>query len=106
MRAVCLKHVPFEGPGALATALVTHGAKIDRYLVPQDGLPKDIGDLLIVMGGPTSVGNPMVALLRNRFIRRNKDSWNPVGPQACANSATALSRLPMVCSAVFRSCAA
>ena len=31
---------------------------LERYLVPQDGLPKDAGDLLIVMGGPMSVNDP------------------------------------------------
>jgi GMP synthase (glutamine-hydrolysing) len=39
MRAVCLKHVPFEGPGAFATALTERGVSLERYLVPQDGLP-------------------------------------------------------------------
>jgi GMP synthase (glutamine-hydrolysing) len=58
MRAVCLKHVPFEGPGAFATALTKRGVSLERYLVPQDGLPKDAGDLLIVMGGPMSVNDP------------------------------------------------
>jgi len=58
MRAVCLKHVPFEGPGAFATALTARGVSLERYLVPQDGLPKDAGDLLIVMGGPMSVSDP------------------------------------------------
>ena len=58
MRAVCLQHVPFEGPGAFATALAARGATIDRYLVPKDGLPNDAGDLLIVMGGPMSVNDP------------------------------------------------
>jgi GMP synthase-like glutamine amidotransferase len=58
MRAVCLKHVPFEGPGAFATALTERNVSLERYLVPQDGLPKDAGDLLIVMGGPMSVNDP------------------------------------------------
>jgi len=58
MRAICLKHVPFEGPGAFATALTERGVSLERYLVPQDGLPKDAGDLLIVMGGPMSVNDP------------------------------------------------
>jgi GMP synthase-like glutamine amidotransferase len=58
MRAVCLKHVPFEGPGAFATALTERGVSLERYLVPQDGLPKDPGDMLIVMGGPMSVNDP------------------------------------------------
>lgn len=57
MRAVCLKHVPFEGPGAFAPALTDRGVSLDHYLVPRDGLPKDAGDLLIVMGGPMSVND-------------------------------------------------
>ncbi len=57
MRAVCLQHVPFEGPGAFATALTNRGVRLDQYLVPQVGLPKDAGDLLIVMGGPMSVND-------------------------------------------------
>jgi GMP synthase-like glutamine amidotransferase len=58
MRAVCLQHVPFEGPGAFAAALARRGVKLEHYLVPTDGLPKDPGDLLIVMGGPMSVNDP------------------------------------------------
>lgn len=40
MRAVCLKHVAFEGPGTLANALTGRGVSLERYLVPQDGLPR------------------------------------------------------------------
>ena len=58
MRAICLKHLPFEGPGTFATALMARGVSLDRYLVPKDGLPKDAGDLLIVMGGPMSANDP------------------------------------------------
>lgn len=58
MRAVCLQHVPFEGPGAFSAALVRRGVAIEHHLVPKDGLPKDSGDLLIVMGGPMSVNDP------------------------------------------------
>lgn len=58
MRAVCLQHVPFEGLGAFAAALAKRGVHVDHYLVPQDGLPDDSGDLLIVMGGPMSVNDP------------------------------------------------
>lgn len=58
MRAVCLQHVSFEGPGALATSLAKHGAQIECHLVPKDGLPPDPGDLLIVMGGPMSANDP------------------------------------------------
>ena len=58
MRAICLKHVPFEGPGAFATHLTHRGISLERYLVPEVGLPEDPGDLLIVMGGPMSVNDP------------------------------------------------
>ena len=58
MRAVCLQHVPFEGPGAFATSLARHGCSLDYRLVPNEGLPSDSGDLLIVMGGPMSVNDP------------------------------------------------
>lgn len=57
MRAVCLQHIPFEGPGAFATSLEKRGVKLEPHLVPKDGLPKDPGDLLIVMGGPMSVND-------------------------------------------------
>jgi GMP synthase-like glutamine amidotransferase len=58
MRAVCLQHVPFEGPGAFAASLATRGVTLEHCLVPKDGLPNDAGDLLIVMGGPMSVNDP------------------------------------------------
>lgn len=57
-RAICLQHVSFEGPGAFASSLSTRMVNLERYLVPKDGLPKDTGDLLIVMGGPMSVNGP------------------------------------------------
>lgn len=57
-RAVCLQHVPFEGPGAFATHLAALGVRLERRLVPVEGLPADPGDLLVVMGGPMSVNDP------------------------------------------------
>lgn len=57
IRVVCLKHVPFEGPGAFAESVATRGATIEQHLVPRDGLPNEAGDLLIVMGGPMSVND-------------------------------------------------
>ena len=79
MRAVCLKHVPFEGPGAFATALTARGVSLEGYLVPQDGLPKDTGDLLIVMGGPMSVNDsdPWIAE-ETSFIRSALHAGTPV----------------------------
>lgn len=56
-RAICLQHVPFEGPGAFAAALTKRGVSLEYSLVPQEGLPHDTGDLLIVMGGPMSVND-------------------------------------------------
>ncbi len=56
-KAVCLQHVSFEGPGAFATSLAKRGVTLEHRLVPQDGLPKDTGELLIVMGGPMSVND-------------------------------------------------
>ena len=79
MRAVCLKHVPFEGPGAFATALTARGVSLERYLVPQDGLPKDAGDLLIVMGGPMSVNDPDPWIAEETaFIRSALHAGKPV----------------------------
>jgi GMP synthase-like glutamine amidotransferase len=79
MRAVCLKHVPFEGPGAFATALTERGVSLERYLVPQDGLPKDAGNLLIVMGGPMSVNDPDQWIVEETsFIRSALHAGTPV----------------------------
>src|SRR4051812_47189441 len=58
MHAICLQHVPFEGPGAFTASLARRGVTLERCLVPTDGLPKDSGDLLLVMGGPMSVNDP------------------------------------------------
>jgi GMP synthase-like glutamine amidotransferase len=57
-KAVCLQHVPFEGPGAFAMSLAKRGVRIEHHLVPENGLPNETGDLLIVMGGPMSVNDP------------------------------------------------
>ena len=79
MRAVCLKHVPFEGPGAFATALTARGVNLERYLVARDGLPKDAGDLLIVMGGPMSVNDTDSWIAEEtEFIRSALHAGKPV----------------------------
>src|SRR5580765_3437911 len=79
MRAICLKHVPFEGPGAFATSLTARGVSLERYLVPQDGLPKDAGDVLIVMGGPMSVNDPGSWIAEEtEFIRSATLAGKPV----------------------------
>ena len=79
MRAVCLQHVPFEGPGAFAIALAVRGVNLERHLVPQEGLPKDAGDLLIVMGGPMSVNDPDPWIVEETaFIRSTLHAGTPV----------------------------
>ncbi len=79
MRAVCLQHVPFEGPGAFRAALAERGVPLEQYLVPQDGVPKDAGDLLIVMGGPMSVNDSDTWITEEtEFIRSALLAGKPV----------------------------
>jgi hypothetical protein len=54
MRAVCLQYVLFERPGAFATAPADRGVTLKHHLVP-----KDVGDLLIVMGRTISSAHPL-----------------------------------------------
>ncbi|MCS6896614.1 MAG: type 1 glutamine amidotransferase [Nitrospira sp.] len=79
MRAVCLQHVAFEGPGSFALSLEKRGVRLERSLVPKDGLPRDTGDLLIVMGGPMSVNDadPWIAE-ETDFIRSALLSGQPM----------------------------
>jgi GMP synthase-like glutamine amidotransferase len=58
-KAVCLQHVPFEGPGTFGPVLQDMGFELDSYLVPEQELPQDPGDMLLVMGGPMSVNDPL-----------------------------------------------
>ena len=79
MRARCLQHVPFEGPGIFATLLENRGVRLECHLVPEHGLPKDPGDILIVMGGPMSV-NDRDAWVKDEwaFIKAALDTGMPV----------------------------
>lgn len=79
MRAVCLQHVPFEGPGIFEKHLVRRGARLERHLVPEAGLPEDPGDLLIIMGGPMSVNDPDAWIVQETaFIKQALESKVPV----------------------------
>ena len=79
MRTVCLQHVPFEGPGAFAKALAERGVGLDYSLVPKEGVPKDAGDLLIVMGGPMSVNDSDKWIAEETaFIRSSLLAGKPV----------------------------
>ena len=55
--ATCLQHVPFEGPGVFRQALEARGYALRTILVPSEGLPKELGDFLLIMGGPMSVND-------------------------------------------------
>ncbi len=78
-RAICLQHVSFEGPGAFASSLSTRMVSLERYLVPENGLPKDAGDLLIVMGGPMSVNDSDTWIAEEAaFIRSALRAGKPV----------------------------
>ena len=55
--ALCLQHVPFEGPGVFRGALETRGYVVKSFVVPADGLPLDPGNFLLIMGGPMSVND-------------------------------------------------
>ena len=57
--AICLQHVPFEGPGLFAAALKDLGFELTSFLTPEQGLPPDPGDFLLVMGGPMSVNDEL-----------------------------------------------
>ena len=57
MHTVCPRHVPSDGLGVFATALTVHGMSLERHLVPQDGLPKDLGNLLNVMAQSISLNH-------------------------------------------------
>jgi GMP synthase-like glutamine amidotransferase len=77
-RAVCLQHVPFEGPGCFAEALQKRGFVLDRRVVPSEGLPASPGDLLLAMGGPMSANDPDRWIQNElEFIHRTVRSGTP-----------------------------
>ncbi|MDQ8206986.1 lipoyl(octanoyl) transferase LipB [Coraliomargarita sp. SDUM461003] len=57
MRILCLQHVPFEGPAAIADWAHSRGHSLHCHLVFEQGtLPAlDRFDLLLVMGGPMNI---------------------------------------------------
>jgi hypothetical protein len=57
MRAVYLRHVPCEDPGAFASAHMKHGILVECHLVPENGLPQDPGEMLSKKDGPMSVND-------------------------------------------------
>ena len=78
-QALCLQHVPFEGPGAFRRALADRHYQIDTRLVPQRELPTALPDFLLVMGGPMSVNDPDPWIEKELlFIRHAIEAGIPV----------------------------
>lgn len=78
-QAVCLQHVPYEGPGVFARLLAGRGYELRTHLVPVQGLPDDPGELLLVMGGPMSVNDPDLWIREEiDFLRKAIQSGMPI----------------------------
>lgn len=77
--AFCLQHVPFEGPGVFQPYLEQHHVEIRKILVPSDGVPQEIPDFLLVMGGPMSVNDADPWITDElEYIRRCVEAGIPV----------------------------
>lgn len=77
-RLVCLQHVPFEGPGRIGSFAEAQGWRLEKHLVPSDGLPGDAGDALLVMGGPMSVNDSNAWISAERlFIAQHVRAGTP-----------------------------
>ncbi len=78
-QALCLQHVPFEGPGVFRQALAERHYRIEMLLVPQEDLPAMPPDFLLVMGGPMSVNDPDPWIEQElQFIRHAIETGIPV----------------------------
>lgn len=77
--ALCLQHVPFEGPGVFRRALETRGYTVKSVLVPAEGLSLDPGNFLLIMGGPMSVNDsdPWIEA-ELHFVKRALECGIPV----------------------------
>ena len=56
-QALCLQHVTFEGPGIFRHLLKHHQVELSCCLTPEEGVPREHPDFLLVMGGPMSVND-------------------------------------------------
>ena len=77
--AFCLQHVLFEGPGIFHPCLEKHGFEIQKFLVPSEGIPANIPDFLLVMGGPMSINDPDPWIAQEiGYIRQAIDAGIPI----------------------------
>ncbi|RMH06772.1 MAG: type 1 glutamine amidotransferase [Nitrospirae bacterium] len=78
-RALCLQHVAFEGPGVFRSALMRRDYQVQICLVPQEGVPQDPPDVLVIMGGPMSANDPERWLAEEiAFIRACVERKRPI----------------------------
>ena len=78
-QALCLQHVPFEGPGAFREALESRHYQLETLLAPKQDLPCTLPDFLLVMGGPMSVNDSDPWIEKELlFIRRAIEAGIPV----------------------------
>jgi GMP synthase (glutamine-hydrolysing) len=78
--ATCLQHVPFEGPGVFRQALEARGYALRTILVPSEGLPKELGDFLLIMGDPMSVNNSELWIEEElQFVKAAMNKRRPLG---------------------------
>lgn len=78
-QALCLQHVPFEGPGVFQQALRQRQYDVRSCLLPSDGVPQTVPDFLLVMGGPMSVNDSAPWIQDEiKFIKRCIDAKIPV----------------------------
>lgn len=77
--ACCLQHVEFEGLGIYDFALRSRGFDIETFLVPKQGVPKDVADFHIIVGGPMSANgrDPWIAS-EIAFVGKAVASGKPV----------------------------
>jgi GMP synthase (glutamine-hydrolysing) len=94
-RVVVLQHEAIEGPGVWAEGLLETGAIVETSLVPVSGIPPSAAhaDLVISMGGPMSVNDPLawiddeLSLLRARIRAGRATLGVCLGAQLIAKAA-------------------
>ena len=82
LRAACIKHVPFEGPGHVEDWLSKNNIPLDIYEVyeTKEFPSPDVYDILIIMGGPMSVNDEDIDFIKKEsdFLKKNIHHFNKV----------------------------
>jgi GMP synthase (glutamine-hydrolysing) len=77
--ACCLMHVEYEGLGIYDYALQSLGYEVQTHLTPKQGVPKELADFLLILGGPMSA-NDRHAWVADElaFVRKAVQAGQPV----------------------------